>query len=86
MHVSSRRLLDCAWKAAAGGTSVRYYRDRANPTTTAAQNGLLGQHVPMRRVHPARVLGWGVGSSAGDRGSTVEFSVRLRDWLFKASK
>jgi hypothetical protein len=57
MHARSWRLLDCAWKAAAGGTSVRYHRDRAIPTTTAAQNGLLGQLVPMRRVRTARVLG-----------------------------
>ena len=48
MHVWSRRLLDCAWKAAAGGTSVQYHRDRATPTTTAAQNGLLGQRYGMR--------------------------------------
>ena len=33
---------------AAGGTSVRYHRDRAIPTTTAAQNGLLGQRYGMR--------------------------------------
>ena len=42
MHVRSWRLLDCSWKAAAGGICVRYHRDRAIPTTTAAQNGLLG--------------------------------------------
>jgi len=48
MHARSWRLLDCAWKAAAGGTSVRYHRDRAIPTTTAAQNGLLGQRYGMR--------------------------------------
>ena len=48
MHARSWRLLDCAWKAAAGGTSVRYHRDRAIPTTTAAQNGLLGQRDGMR--------------------------------------
>ena len=48
MHVRSRRLLDCAWKAAAGGTSVQYHRDRATPTTTAAQNGPLGQRHGMR--------------------------------------
>ena len=48
MHARSRQLLACAWKAAAGGTSVRYHRDRAIPTTTAAQNGLLGQRYGMR--------------------------------------
>ena len=29
---------------------------------------------------------WAGGSTAGDRGSTVEHSVRMRDWPFKASK
>ncbi len=29
MHARSWRLLDCAWKAAAGGTSVRYHANRA---------------------------------------------------------
>ena len=50
MHARSWQLLDCAWKAAAGGTSVRYHRDsdRAIQTTTAAQNGLLGQQYGMR--------------------------------------
>jgi len=48
IHAGSWRLLDCSWKAAAGGTSVRYHRDRAIPTTTAAQNGLLGQRHGMR--------------------------------------
>ena len=36
IHAGSWRLLDCSWKAAGGGTSVRYHRDRAIPTTTAA--------------------------------------------------
>ena len=49
MHARSWHLLGCAWKAAAGGTSVRYHRDRAIQTTTAAQNGLLGQRYGMRR-------------------------------------
>ena len=48
MHARSCQLLACAWKATGGGTSVRYHRDRAIPTTTAAQNGLLGQRYVMR--------------------------------------
>jgi len=48
MHVRSWRLLDCSWKAAAGGICVRYDRDRAIPTTTAAQNGLLGHRYGIR--------------------------------------
>ena len=47
MHARGWYLLDCAWKAAAGGTSVQYHRDRAIQTTTAAQNGLLLQLVTM---------------------------------------
>ena len=48
MHARSWRLLDCAWKAAAGGICVRYHANRAIPTTTAAQNGLLGHRYGMR--------------------------------------
>jgi hypothetical protein len=43
MHVRSWRLLDCAWKAAAGGICVRYHANRANPIAITAENGLLLQ-------------------------------------------
>jgi hypothetical protein len=47
MHARSWQLLDCAWKAAAGGTFVRYHAKSCDPIANTAQNGLSLQLVTM---------------------------------------
>jgi hypothetical protein len=48
MHARSRQLLDCAWKAAAGGVCVWYHAKSCDPIAITAQNGLSLQLVTMR--------------------------------------
>ena len=47
MHARVRQLLDCAWKAAAGGICVRYHAKSCDPIAITAQNGLSLQLVTM---------------------------------------
>jgi len=56
----SWQLLDCVWKAAAGGICVRYDAKSCDPIAITAQNGLRLQLVTMLEVPPANVLSWGV--------------------------